>query len=143
MRIRTFNKEYEYVLKEDGELEKEEQTVWFYKMPNLNVQYGKNTILKFKGDVEKNKDNVETSCETESANKRADSVIMSCLLRIENLFNDNDEKVGWPTKEEIKTTVALREARENVLACIPPEARGELAEEILKTSVLSEKEIKN
>lgn len=135
--IKTFGKEYRYVLKHERKLSEEKQTVWYYKLPTLDAQFEETEEITFQGDLtnEKNKD-VTTKFKPANEVKKQAKIIKSCLVRVENLQNDDGQPVEWP-----KDNRTFK--RDEVIATLPPTWRAELARVFRNAATISEEEVKN
>ncbi len=131
--VKTFGKEYSYVLKCDRDLPTDKQTQFIYKLPSLESRFGGNEEISFKGDPKRTKDLV-TTIKSGGALKSSINVIQSSLVRIVNLLNDNGEKIKWPL---------VKEEQDKILASFNPKWIIELAEAFSLILKIDEEEEKN
>lgn len=139
--VKTFGKEYKYVLKCEKDKPEKEQTTWYYKLPSLDAQFDEGEEIVFQGDLtsEESKD-ITTKFKPGNEIKRQAKIIRACLLRIENLNNDEGAVVEWPVSTGSKDR--SRE-QDKVLAVFHPSWRAELARVFRSAATISEEEVKN
>lgn len=129
--IKKFGKEYSYVLKEEHDKPEAEQTVWWYKLADLDDQQASVDIIEFEGDP----NDKETLRTIYKPNIKAQArILLNCLTRVENLKNDDGESVEWPKANQYQ---------KQFLASLPPAWRAELAGVFRQASTVSEDEAKN
>lgn len=139
--VKTFGKEYQYVLEQERSLLESKQTVWYYKLPSLDAQFDKGEEIVFQGDLtnEKKKD-ITTKFKPANEIKKQAKIIRACLLRIENLNDDEGAVIEWP----VSTGSKDRSKEQNkVLAVLHPSWRAELARVFRNAAIVSEEEAKN
>jgi hypothetical protein len=129
--VRIFGKEYPYVLKEERGLPKAEQTVWWYRVADLETQYTMAEVIEFEGDLNQG----ESLRTIYRPDRRAEAeIIRHCLVRVENLRDEEGRTVEWPENSR---------GQDGFLAVLPPGWRSELAAAFRAASSLSEDEVKN
>jgi len=130
-KVRIFGKEYSYVLKEERGLPKEEQTIWWYKLPDLETQCLIAEAIEFEGDPGQ----AEGMRTVFRPDRRAEAeVIRRCLVRVENLRDESGRAVEWPKEKA---------AQDEFLAVLLPAWRAELAAAFRAAGRLTEDEAKN
>ena len=122
--------EHKYVLSCDRELPEQEQTVFYFKSLTLDQQYASignemEYIRSANGEV-KTVMKIDKSGEIET--------LISCIVRIECLNDQDGNKVTWPTDAD---------GRQKVLSQLDGEHRAELAEIIRTGTPLTEEAVKN
>jgi hypothetical protein len=130
--VRALKKEYEYVLKEDRNLEPKDQTVWVHKMADLDLQNRGSDSIEFIGDTSGDPEKLVTKV---TANARLTTeIIRGCLIRVENFRDDNGEIIDWPKSNQPQLVF---------LARLKSAWRSELATAFRNAGTLSEEEVKN
>jgi hypothetical protein len=130
--VRALKKEYEYVLKEDRKLEPKDQTVWVHKMADLDLQNRGSDSIEFIGDTSGDPEKLVTKV---TANARITTdIIRGCLIRVENLKDENGDPVDWPKAHQPQLEFLSR---------LKPSWRSELATAFRNAGILSEEEVKN
>lgn len=127
---RKINAEHKYVLMCDRELPEQEQTVFYYKLPTLDEQYasmGNEMEYIRSADGE-----VRTMMKIDKSGEIA--TLISCIVRIEGLNDQDGNKVTWPTDPD---------GRKKVLSQLEGEHRAELAEVIRTGESFTEEAVKN
>lgn len=139
--IKTFGKEYNYVLKHEQKIPKAEQTVWHYKLPTLDAQVDEGEEVVLQGDFtsEESKD-YTAKVKSGSEVKKQAKIIKTCLIRVENLFNDDKQPVEWPINTRTKDN---SKEQENIIATLPPAWRAELAGVFRNAASVEEEAVKN
>lgn len=139
--IKTFGKEYSYVLECEKDKPEDEQTVWYYKLPSIEAQVDEGEEITVRGDLmnEKSKD-YSAQVKSGSVVKQQVKIIKSCLTRVEKLLNDNGETVDWPINTRSKDN---NKPQSNFLASIPPTWRAELAKVFRSAATIGGEEVKN
>ncbi len=135
--IKTFGKEYSYVLKRERDKPESEQTVWYYKLPPLDAQFDEGEEIIFQGDLASEENNdVTTKFKPANEVKKQAKIIKVCLVKVENLFNDDGQPVEWPKDNRTHK-------RDELIAALPPTWRAELAGVFRHAAIISEDEVKN
>lgn len=119
-----------------------EQTIWHYKLPTLDAQFDKGEEIVFQGDVadDKSIDNIITKVVAANEVKKQAKIIKACLVRVENLFNDDGQLVEWPINSRTKDNTS---EQGKIIAVLPHLWRIELAGIFRNAASISEEEIKN
>jgi len=129
--VRIFGKEYPYVLSGERDLPREKQTIWWYKVADLETQYAVAEVIEFEGDPSKS----ESLRTIFRPNREAEAeIIRRCLVRVENLYDEEGRPLVWPSQ---------RPKQDEFLAVLPSAWRTELATAFRSASVISEAEAKN
>lgn len=129
--VGIFGKEYSYVLKQERKLAKQERTVWWYGLADLEAQYAMTEAIEFEGDPSQG-DSLRTIYRPD---RRAEAeIIRNCLVRVENLKDEAGKQVEWPKDKQ---------KQDEFLAVLFSGWRAELASAFRSASKLSEVEVKN
>jgi hypothetical protein len=129
--VRIFGKEYPYVLKDERRLPTPEQTVWWYRLADLQTQYAMADEIEFEGDPNQG-EGLRTIYRPDR--KAEAEFIRCCLLRVENLKDEAGNILEWPKD---------RQKQDELLAVLPAAWRSELAFAFRSASRLSEDDVKN
>lgn len=136
-RIKTFGKEYGYILECDRGKSETKQTMWYYKLPSLDAQFDEGEEIVFQGDlISENSKDVTTKFKPANEVKKQAKIIKACLIGVENLLNDDDKVVEWPKDNRTKK-------QDDFIATLPSSWRAELARVFRNAASISEEEIKN
>ena len=127
---RKIDVEQQYILLCDRDLPEQERTVFYYKLPTLDEQYasiGNEVEYIRSADGE-----VRTVMKIDKSGEIA--TLISCIIRIEGLNDQDGNEVVWPTDQA---------GRKKVLSQLDGAYRAELAEVIRTGTPLTEEEVKN
>jgi hypothetical protein len=133
MIVKTFNSEYQYVLDAEKELAPKDQTVWVYKLPLLEDQYHDTGRVSMPVNVQKEE---IKSAEWKAPHllKKYDNIIKKCLIRVENLKDEQGNIVEWPSANQ---------PQKEFIAILPKAVRTELGRAFGDTGFLTKAQEKN
>ncbi len=114
-KVKAFGKPHMYVLEDERRLPRDKQTVWWYRIADLETQLALNEVLEFEGDLNDNS-NLKTLYRPDRRGEA--ELIKNCLIRVENLHNEDGHAIEWPQDGQ---------RQDDFLAVLPPVWRSELA----------------
>jgi len=112
-------KEHVYVLLEDRGLPEEKQTRFYYKGLTAEQYY------KLQDSLIVSRGWSDDSVKEIRAGHAEFFILMNCLSKIENFFDEDGNELRWPQDEE---------GRKRILSFLTPEQRRELANAISENS---------
>lgn len=132
--IRRFGAEYEYILKEDRKLPPDEQTRWIYKLASMEAQNLDTGDVILKDINEVTEEVGSAKVKSPNSVKNHFKVIKECLIRVENLRDDEGNEVKWDNNDG---------RRRNLVASLPASMRRELVGVFLSGASIDEEQEKN
>ena len=135
--IRALKKEYSFILKSDfidGDRKKpkKNQTTWWHKLADLDLQGRSSDSIEFVGDPSGDTEKLQTKVKLDP--RLQNDTIKQCLLRVENLKDTDGKPAEWPSSNQ---------EQNGFLARMLPADRSELANAIRNGGEITEDEAKN